>query len=193
MRSRQHPFKWPLVITLALVCFFAGIFLVPAQWINLFFSPLNIQTHDLEEPRANWIYILPPPVIESIAEVPKLPKDLKQKKRPAPAVDDPGWWTDGWQVRTVAATPSLLAVTSRDSIAQLMEVLGVGTDFIGKVLPDSLLNHRLMLLRLEDGFKFDELKSYLAAMGRAKAMADIKSREAAMVDNHLQSTIMVPD
>jgi len=190
---RHHPLTWPVVIALTVVCFFAFVILVPAEWINLFFSPLAIKEVSQKKTAENWLEILPPPMVEAIddSRVPPAKKDLP--KQPPPPADDPGWWTSAWQVKTNTDARSQLAPVSRDSIAVLLETLGVGLDFTRKALPDSLLNHHLMLLRIEEGFDFEKLKPYISALTKARALADKNSREAAMFDDHLRSTIMVPD
>ncbi len=65
--------------------------------------------------------------------------------------------------------------------------------FLGRTRPDSLLASRLFLLRVEDSFKFDELKPYLSAMARSRDYADIMSRAADMYDHFLAQEIMTPD
>lgn len=190
---RHHPLKWPVVITMALACLCAFVFIVPARWINQFFSPLELAETKILKNSEDWLIILPPPVVESTPEVLE-PPDIKEPlKVIPPATDDPGWWVSAWQIKTENHSPSFLASSSRDSVELILDALGVGLDFTRKALPDSLLNHRLMLLRIEDDFNFDELKPYIAALGLARAKADKHSREAAMYDEHLGSTIMVPD
>lgn len=190
---RHHPLKWPAAITAALVCLFAGIFLVPSHWLDLFFPPAETRAITRQKMPVGWLQILPPLEMESIREMTAPSKKPDPPKKNTPSVDDPRWWTAAWQVKTTSESTFLQAPSSRDSVSLLLETLGVGMDFSRKALPDSLLNHRLMLLRIEEGFSFEELKPYLSALGKARAMADKKSREAAMYDEHLGSQIMVPD
>lgn len=136
---------------------------------------------------------MPPLEFETMAPARTPPEDQKIPEKPSPPTHDPGWWTAAWQIKTQSETPPLLAPAARDSVVLILESLGVGMDFSRKALPDSLLNHRLMLLRIEDNFAFEELKPYLAALGKARAMADKKSRESDMYDEHLGSQIMTPD
>ena len=79
------------------------------------------------------------------------------------------------------------------AVALLLRSLGTGLDFLSKALPDSVLNHRLTLLLIEEGFEFEDLKPFFSAMTKQRALADKYSRESAMYDEHLGSTIMVPD
>ena len=180
-------------MAVALVFLFAGIFLVPSHWLYLFFPPSETRAIAHQKMPVGWFQILPPLEIESVREAFVPFKKPDPPKKNTPSVDDPGWWTAAWQVKSTMENSFLMAPSSRDSVALLLETLGVGIDFSRKALPDSLLNHRLMLLRIEDGFSFEELKPYLSALGKARAMADKQSREAAMYDEHLGSQIMVPD
>ncbi len=193
MQTRHHPLKWPTVITVTLLCFFAGVFGLPASWINLIFSPVDRTKIPPKKHTTSWMAILPPLAVESISEINPPIEDEKPPKQTTPPPEDPGWWTAAWQVKTTQESLPLMESASRDSVVLLLETLGVGLDFSRKALPDSVLEHKLMLLRIEDGFKFDELKPYLAALGKARAMADISSRKADMYDNHLGSQIMTPD
>ncbi len=190
---RHHPLKWPTVIALALTCLFVGVFWVPQQWIDLFFSPLDTKILGSKNQSTPWMIIMPPLVVEALPATnePAQKKDSSEPK--TPPAHDPGWWTAAWQVKTTVDSAPLLAPASRDSVALLLKTLGVGMDFTRKALPDSVLDHRLMLLRIEDSFAFEELKPYLAALGMARARADKNSREADMYDEHLGSQIMTPD
>ena len=192
MRTRHHPLKWPLSVSLALVLFFGAIFIVPEEWINFIFSPSIISEVQTNDTSAQWMIILPPPVLETLPMEVTVPEE-SNKQPQAPPAEDPGWWTQGWQVQAVNETTLLLTPSKTDSVTVLMQALGVGMDFSHKALPDSILAHQLMLLKIEDGFAFEELKPYLKVLTRARAMMDKKSRESDMYDEHLQSTIMVPD
>ncbi len=192
MRTRHHPLKWPLSICLAMVLFLGAVFWVPNQWIDFFFSPLNIAENQMPERTGQWMNILPPPTIEIIQLDEKLP-EVTTLSPITPLADDPDWWTQGWRIQTVSETRVLMKPTPVDSVAVILQALGMGLDFTRKALPDSVLNHQLMILGIEDGFAFEELKPYLSALARARAMMDKKSRESDIYDEHLGSQIMVPD
>jgi len=80
-----------------------------------------------------------------------------------------------------------------DTVSLLLTELGLGTEFLTRTEPDSVLAARLFLLQVEDQFRYDELKPYLTHLARSKAYADILSRAADMYDEHLQQEIQVPD
>jgi len=192
MRTRHHPLKWPFSIGLALALFLGAVFWIPAEWIDFFFSPRNIAENQVAQRPGQWLNILPPPTIEIVPLDEKLPEATTQPPVTLPA-DDPDWWTQGWRIQTVSETRILLKPTPVDSVKVILQALGIGMDFTRKALPDSVLNHQLMILGIEDGFAFEELKPYLSALTRARAMMDKKSRESDMYDEHLGSQIMVPD
>jgi hypothetical protein len=192
MRSRHDPLKWPFSIGLALAVLFAVVFLVPAAWFDFLFSPLDLSEKDSETATTAWLNILPPPNIEMTREVEPNPPE-KDSPKPIPLPEDPRWWTEGWRIRISQESAMVMKPTASDSATVVLKALGLGLEFTQKALPDSVLNHPLMLLRIEDSFSFEELKPYLTALTRARAYADMKSREADMYDEHLGSQIMVPD
>ncbi len=190
MRSRSDPLKWPFAIGLTFACLLAGIFLVPVAWFDFFFSPLDLREFSSLGPEKEWLVLVPPPDLEVQQESLSPTKVTVTEET---VVQDPDWWTSGWRIRISNEAVTDLKPAPLDSVAVVLQALGVGLDFTRKALPDSLLNHQLMLLRIEDSFAFEELKPYLSAMTRARAYADMKSREADMYDEHLSSQIMVPD
>lgn len=193
MRDRRDPWKWPFALVAA-VALTIGLFLyLPAAWIDSLFSYPGPADHAADLPPARWITLLPPP---DIALIPEPETDAKDKPDPPeiPFVrEDPRWWSEGWQVQTGIAVSRDLAPTSADSVAVLLQELGLGLDFLSQARPDSVLAARLTLMQVEDSMRFDELKPYLSAMTRARAFRDMKSREADMYDDHLQSEIIVPN
>ncbi len=192
MRNRNHPLKWPLSICVVLLLFFGAVFLVPGHWFNFFVAPINTSQIQQTNQPDQWMNILPPLVVESVPAEKKQP-EIPDNPPQRPPLEAPGWWTEGWRIQAVQESQQMLPRATVDSVAVVMQALGVGLDFTRKVLPDSVLAHKLLILQIEDGFAFDELKPYLRAMTKARALLDINSRAADMYDEHLGSTIMVPD
>lgn len=166
-------------------------FVIPMGWWSLL-SPPRLAPEQEERPEERWLALLPPPNFQT---TPPILPHTSRKDLPAPTVPevDPRWWTDGWRIRVATEAHSLAHATVADSVQFLLKELGLGADFMTRSRPDSLLANRLAFMRLEDGFRFDELKPYLGAMTRARAYADVMSRAADMYDDFLQSSIMVPD
>ncbi len=192
MRIRQNPWKWPLITFLAVISLLACVFLIPSSWIDFFFSPLSLDFTAESKNRALWLEIQPPPEIEETKEPietePNLPKPEQNLEW-----ENPAWWQDGWKIKTQLESNRALAPSARDSVGVVLAALGIGESLLTAVRPDSLLAVRLHMLKLEDSFKFDELKPYLRAMTRSDAMRDIQSRAADMYDDFLRQEIMVPD
>ena len=194
MRDRRNPWKWPAVILLATAFLLGSVFLVPRSWIEFFFSPLSLDfTAEQDQPRG-WMEILPPPTIQ-VSEEPPPPESDRPEPEPEPPVEweNPAWWQEGWRIKAETETAGALRPTPRDSVAVLLTELGIGQDLLTMVRPDSVLALRLHMLKLEDSYRFDEMKPYLSAMTRAAAFRDIKSRAADMYDDFLGREIMVPD
>ncbi|MBU8870205.1 MAG: hypothetical protein KOO60_04930 [Gemmatimonadales bacterium] len=194
MRDRRNPWKWPAAVLLAVASLLGSVLLVPHSWIDFFFSPLSLNFSEEQSRPSDWLAILPPPAIRVISD-PAEPKPRRIEPEPEelPQWDNPAWWREGWRIRTEIEFTPTPAPTSRDSVAVLLTELGIGQDLLTMVRPDSLLAIRLHMLKLEDSYKFDELKPYLSAMTRADAMRDIQSRAADMYDDFLRQEIMVPD
>ena len=192
MRHDPNPWKWPTAILLAVVFLFGSVFLIPRSWIDFFFSPLSLElAADLDQPRG-WLEILPPPVVEATREGPESEPDAPEPEPPV-EWENPAWWQEGWRIKTEAETIVAMRPSPRDSVVVLLIELGIGQDFLSMVRPDSVLAAQLHLLKLEDSYKFDEMKPYLSAMTRAAAYRDIRSRAADMYDDFLSYEIMTPD
>jgi len=193
MRERHDPWRWPISIGTALGLFLAVIFLTPQAWVDIFFSPLNRDFSSLASGQRAWLEILPPPILEMQQAPDPKPEVPSPPPQPRPVASDARWWTEGWRVRTVESVAADLQETRLDSIAVVLEMLDLTPDILSLARPDSVLASRLHLMRIEDSFRFDELKPYLGAMTRARAYRDILSRAADMYGDFLQSDIMVPD
>jgi hypothetical protein len=184
---RASPWRWPAAWALALGFLAAVVFLVPAAWIQWFFSPLDLERGSRAEPRP-WLVLVPPPEV-----LPAAPMDEPQKRPPAPAPTPPpaDWWTAAWRVRVADDVAAGTAAASEDSDRIVLDALGLPTDLAMIVRPDSVMAARLLLMQREDSFRFDELKPYLSAMTRAAAYRDLQSRVADMYDDFLRQDIMV--
>ncbi len=188
-----HPLKWPLCTGIAVALLLLGVWLVPPGWV-LPVRPLPaVRSQVPERVPGSWLVLTPPPEIEVVKAVPEPPPQAHQ---PVPEEFQPAdWWLSGAAVRldagTTAASPSHNAAARRDSVRRALDLLGVAPDLLSRAQPDSLLADRLKLLRVQEGFRFEELKPYLAALGRAAAYKDIMSRATSMFGDFLQHEIPV--
>jgi hypothetical protein len=135
--------------------------------------------------------IVPPPELESVVWAPLVPP-VSPESRLEP---DARWWTAGWAVST-RDDESLFrapATGKSDTLAVILGALGLGSDFMTRARPDSVLASRLVLLRLNDGFRFDGLKPWLEHLNRSETYRDILLRAAELYDEPLGQEIRVPE
>ena len=190
-RRRGNPWRWPVVIAVALGLVVAGFIGTPQSWIDSFLTPGRPgQGRRTNQPRP-WLVLMPPPeIMVQPSRTRIVTADEPESREPVPTAD---WWREGWRIRIAAAPLSVARPSAIDSVRFLLESLGLQQDLAVRSRPDSLLAVRLLMLRREDAYGFDALKPYLEAMTRARAYADIHSRAADMYDDFLASEIMVPD
>jgi hypothetical protein len=190
MRERGNPWRWPTAIAVALGLSLAAAFVVPRGWLSwlgpagdggLEHSPASTRT---------WLVLQPPPSVESGIRPPR-PLEPASERRLQP---DPRWWSAGWAVSAQTDKALFRAPVTglSDTLDTLLGALGLGADFMTRARPDSVLAARLFLLQIQDGFRFDELKPYLAQLQRSATYRDILSRAAELYDEPLDQEIRVP-
>ena len=193
MRDRGEPWKWPVSIGLSVGLMLAVALWLPRSWLGFLLVPRAPNAPSKSVLPQRWLTLFPPLEIEVFHP------DLASVTEPEPAQpfvqhEDPRWWQDGWAVSTVdeiLLAPPLPALA--DTVRMLLGELGLGVDFMTRARPDSVLAARLFMLQVEDGFRYEELKPFLASVSRAKAYAAILSRAADMYDEHLAQEIQVTD
>jgi len=165
--------------------------LVPEAWWYLLVPDRPLRALHTAGPEitfegANVEVIAPPPVIET------LPAD--ERTAPLPPPPEPDWWTDAWNVR-IDADLGRRAPALPDSLipAPLRELIGAqATVALILAAPDSVVEARLWQLVEEERLGRNDLDGLFAAIARARAYADLKSREAAMYDEFIFETVPVP-
>jgi hypothetical protein len=110
----------------------------------------------------------------------------------APYLDDADWWDRVWRVHLRERTERSWQAGEHRARPPL-ELVGRFTDLLRRAEPDSATAAALARLFLADDFSLDGLRGFLLARGYALDVADRISREAAMFDEHLGTTIMAPD
>ncbi len=192
MRS-DSPWKWPLCTATALFLLLLGVWLTPRSWIAFLAGRPPAPVEALLRSPGAWLQLVPPPDIEVVPA--SHPDDKPPGRSPAPEFQDADWWLDGVRIRVGAdglmPTVERTSADRRDSIRTALDLLGVTPELLARVRPDSLLAARLRLLSVQEGFRFDELKPYLAALSRAEAYGDIMSRATDMFGDFLQHEISV--
>lgn len=189
-RRRGDPRRWPLTVALALALLLGGVLGTPRSWLG-FLLPTVAQLRERDSRGGRpWLVLQPPPEIETVPERKEAPPPPPPRPEPPLPAD---WWREGWRIRVADTASETLVPTADDSVAYLIETLGLPRDLHLRARPDSLLEARFILMAREESFRFDELKPYFDAVARSRNYADIQSRKADMYDNHLGSVIMVPD
>ncbi len=191
MRRRSNPWRWPAFTALAVVLLLTFTLGMPRSWIDSFLSRHDPGRWSDAKASRPWLVLLPPPVVEVVPLRRAEPAEVPPRNEPVPEVAD--WWREGWRIRIAETVRGDLRPSAEDSTRYLLTSLGLAPDLAQRARPDSILAARLILLRRQESFRFDELKPYFEAMTRARAYADLHSRAADMYDNFLAQEIMVPD
>jgi len=177
-------------VALAVTLLVGGFLATPRAWLGFLLADGSGLQEGAPREARPWLVLQPPPEIETVPAREELPLPPREQPAPPPPAD---WWREGWRIRIADASREDLAPTADDSVAYLLETLGLPRDLVMRARPDSLTAAHLLLLAREESYRFDELKPYFAAVARSRAFADIQSRKADMYDDHLGSEIMVPD
>ncbi len=125
----------------------------------------------------------PPPVV-------RVPDDTPPR-RTQEATVDAAWWTDAWNIRISA---DLAAPAARDTVLSrpVLDLLAAGPS-VDAILarPDTVIEARLWQLVQEHTLARDDARGIFTAIAKARAYADMKSREAAMFDEFALETVPV--
>jgi hypothetical protein len=196
MRPPEDPRRWAVCSALAVALLLAAVFLIPAAWIDAFFSPLVRFAQRQDEPPPEALVLLPVEIVSAKPEVVPVPDAVAPPVSEGTLRPEEEWWRTAWQVRLRAGVAGDLraGANRRDSLAARMAWHGVLTDLLERVEPDSATASLLARLYLQEGFRLEpDLRSFLWARGYALAYGDLVSREAEMFDEHLRRTIQVTD
>lgn len=189
MRTRNHPLKWALSVGLALLLVWGVFFVVPASWVEALFAPRPHKIATGAPAPPPWLVLVPPPEIL----IEDRPPDPQEPPRPPrqPVWEPPAdWWHRGVGVAIVADSLPVARVPRPDSLRLALEGWRLPAGVLA--LPDSALQQTLALWQIQDSLFPENWKPLWLARGKQWHKADIKSREADMYDEHLQSQIMVP-
>ena len=188
MPRRPDASTWPLAWSLAAVWLLLML-AVPESWWWLLIPDRPAAGADAA-PRLTVLELVdieirrpPPPVV-------RVPDDAPPPRAPAPPADA-AWWTDAWNVRIAA---DLAAPAAGDTVLTrpVLDLLAAGPT-IDAILarPDSLIEARLWQLVQEHQLARNDARGIYTAIAKARAFADMKSREAAMFDEFARETVPV--
>ena len=183
---------WPAAWSAAAVLLLAAL-LVPEAWWWLLVPDRDLGRGRAREP-AKGLELLDLEILRTPPEIVVSP-DPRREDRPAPEPPlDPAWWTRAWNTRIVAdLTTSPRALPDSLVPRPLLDILGArGTIELVLARPDSSVRAQLWLLVQEEKLACQDLDGLFSAIAKARAYADLKSREAAMYDEFLLETVPVP-
>ena len=130
--------------------------------------------------------VAPPPVVVIDVEEINVPADEPHL--------DPDWWNQAWNARIDADLGRRLAAQPDSLVFQpLLDIWGAqATVELILAQPDSVVQARIWRLVQTEALTRDDADGMFAAIARARAYADMKSREAAMYDEFIDETVPVP-
>lgn len=179
---------------LATVVLMAMLLLVPLPWWQTMWRSTRHaprQTAPLAEaPAFELLEIAAPPVVEIVPSTTE-PSSHEVPREPP----DAAWWDRAWEVRVHAdlrrgAAPAVADTTPWAALG----ALGLPTSLAEALtVPDSALAARVWELVWEDKVDLSRLADYFRAIGRGRAYADLRSREAAMFGEFLFETVPVTE
>ncbi len=171
----------------------ALLLLVPGAWWQTLWRSTRQTPRELprlaEAPAFTLLEIAPPPSVEMVAPDADLARESPRE------VPDAAWWDRAWEVRIQDdllrhAAPSSAVTTPWAALG----ALGLPTSLEAALtVPDSALAARVWELIWEDKVDLSHLADYFRAIGRGRAYADLKSREAAMFGEFLFETVPVTE
>jgi len=168
--------------------------LVPASWWALLVPDQPLRATVAAGPEVDFM-------IEDL-EVGPAPPAIEiagAGEEPAPPARhlDPDWWTRAWNARIVfdrlpapAPAPALPDTLVPPVLVGLLG-LEASREFI-LAAADSVVEARLWQLVQEERLRLTDLDGLFTAIARARAYADMKSREAAMYGEFMFETVPVP-
>ena len=160
--------KWPLcgAATAALLLV---VLLIPRDWIDAFFSPLDERRWAEASRPAPLLRLLPVPTVIPAIEPPETPAGRRDEEETIPETLSPAWWDAAWNLHVAAQSSRQLGPAPADTAAaDLLLMLGAAgaADLLAR--PDSALADRLAVLRLTNRAAFERVRTMLqgAAFGR---------------------------
>ena len=188
LSSRRPAWVWPASVAGAFLALLM-LCLVPGAWWRLLWSghspPRELPEHTF---RADLQII----ELEPVRPPPPLAAATGADAQPEILPADPDWWWAAWHGRIEADWRSPAALPDSLLPAPLLAMLGVrATVDLILAAPDSLIEARLWWLVQTEDLTLNDLDGFYTAIARARAYADLKSREAAMFNEFQFETVPV--
>jgi hypothetical protein len=168
----------------------AAIWLAPTSWWERLWPDGRLRGVGAPAPAPPLVIqrveiVTPPAVVEPV------PADQPEAPRPEP---EPRWWTDAWNARIVADRASQRAAAADSLLPGPLRDLFGAQATVAMILatPDSVVTARVWRLVQQEQLSASDADGIFEAIARARAYADLRSREAAMFDEFLHETVPVP-
>jgi hypothetical protein len=188
----RPPSPWG-ACTLAVAALLLLLLLVPAAWWRTLWLSTRPALDASRIPAVatdfTVLEIAAPRTVEAV-----VPADEKERERPRD-LPDAAWWDHGWDVRVRSDLLGGPATAAADTTPWArLGALGLPTSLQAALtVPDSVLAARIWELVWEDRVDLSQLADYFRAIGRGRAYADLRSREAAMFGEFLFETVPITE
>ncbi len=184
---------WPASLAGAFVLLLAASLMPPAWWAWWWPAPSARRAPPAADgtvaPIA-WIIVLPPPVVEARPRVDDPSPTADRRDEPWLPAD---WWQSAWSADTAIGRPRPV-IDLPDAMLPAPLVLMLGTQATLDLIlaaPDSAVAAVIWRLEQTASLSRDDRDGLYTAIARARAFADLKSREAAMYGEFLLETVPV--
>jgi hypothetical protein len=189
--SRRPAWVWPASCSGALLALLL-LLLVPAPWWRALWSLQSLRALPARERAADFVVldvppVRPPPPIAAAPDESDSPAALERLWQ-----RDPDWWEAAWRGRLIVDQRPAPSVSDTLLPAPLLALLGsrAAVELV-LAMPDSAVTARLWWLVQQERLTYNDLDGIFTAIARARAYADLKSREAAMYGEFMFETVPV--
>lgn len=190
LTPRRDAWTWPASLGGAALSLLI-LLLLPPAWLRFMLPDRGLRpplSRPLE-PHLRVVELAPaslPPIITPV------PSEQTAAPPAVPVWDDDEWWHRAWHGRLAQdLRPRTLRPDSLPSpILTTLLSAGMDLDLI-LATPDSVIEARLWRLVQTEQLARNDLDGLFSAIARARAYADLKSREAAMYNEFINETVPI--
>jgi hypothetical protein len=187
---RRCPWTWPASLAGA-VCLLLVLLALPAAWWDQLWPGRLPAGRQRAAPAHQTLRLVEVSVLPPAAAAP-LAVTTEPPDHESPLAD---WWQSAWLPGPAAAVPRarLLALTPPDSLAAPLRLLLDTRATVETILavPDSVIAACLWWLEETASLTADDRDGFYTRIARARAYADLKSREAAMFGEFQFETVPI--
>ena len=167
------------------------VFMMPVAWWRLLAPPraLHAACGRPDEPDLRIVELA---VVRPIPEIREVLED-RPLREPDSLPLDPEWWQEAWHGRFADDLHAPAAASPDSCLPPVLAAILNSRADLDLILdaPDSVIEARLWRLAQVEKLTRNDLEGFYSAIARARAYADLKSREAAMYGEFLNETVPV--